>query len=199
MAADGATCNRSRVTPRVFNFAEFVTAWLDLRRVNERHVRLGFFVGVLFAHVRRRRLLVLGGFLARPARLERATYGFEVRCSIQLSYGRALGWMMGLEPTTPGTTIRCSTVELHPPQAVRGISRSISILNPTPLFLTGTPGGIRTPDIRLRRPALYPTELLAPNSVVGARGFEPPTSCSQSRRANQTAPRPEGTSYYRKT
>ncbi len=26
--------------------------------------------------------------LARPARLERATYGFEVRCSIQLSYGR---------------------------------------------------------------------------------------------------------------
>ncbi len=27
--------------------------------------------------------------------------------------------------------------------------------------------------------------------VVGAGGFEPPTSCSQSRRADQTAPRPE--------
>ena len=29
-----------------------------------------------------------------------------------------------------------------------------------PVF-TGTPGGIRTPDPRLRRPLLYPTELLA--------------------------------------
>ena len=26
-----------------------------------------------------------------------------------------LGWVMGLEPTTPGTTIRCSAIELHPP------------------------------------------------------------------------------------
>ena len=26
-----------------------------------------------------------------------------------------MGWVMGLEPTTPGTTIRCSAIELHPP------------------------------------------------------------------------------------
>ena len=29
------------------------------------------------------------------------------------------------------------------------------------------------------------------NLMVGAGGFEPPTSCSQGTRANQTAPRPE--------
>jgi hypothetical protein len=28
-------------------------------------------------------------------------------------------------------------------------------------FLTGTPGGIRTPDLRIRSPLLYPTELQA--------------------------------------
>ena len=33
--------------------------------------------------------------------------------------------------------------------------------------------------------------------VVGARGFEPPTSCSQGRRANQAALRPEQTAILR--
>lgn len=28
----------------------------------------------------------------------------------------SLGWMMGIEPTTTGATIRGSTTELHPPQ-----------------------------------------------------------------------------------
>jgi hypothetical protein len=66
--------------------------------------------------------------MARPVGLEPTAYRFEVWRSIQLSYGRALselyagrhspakmGWVMGLEPTTPGATVQCSTIELHPP------------------------------------------------------------------------------------
>ena len=51
----------------------------------------------------------------------------------------------------------------------------------------GTPGGIRTPDPRLRRPLLYPTELLAHirAEMVGETGFEPATPCSQSRCATR--------------
>ena len=57
-----------------------------------------------------------------------------------------VGWEMGLEPTTPGTTIRCSyqlsyTHHLEP--------------------CLGTPGGTRTPGLLLRRQLLYPAELLA--------------------------------------
>ena len=32
-----------------------------------------------------------------------------------VGYKKKMGWMMGLEPTTTGTTIRCSAIELHPP------------------------------------------------------------------------------------
>ncbi len=56
--------------------------------------------------------------------------------------------MMGLEPTTAGTTIRSSAIELHPPRSFVFIK-------------SGTPEGIRTPDPQLRRLLLYPTELLA--------------------------------------
>jgi hypothetical protein len=70
--------------------------------------------------------------------------------------------------------------------------------------LNGTPGRIRTCYPRLRRPMLYPDELRAHCSelplyrllhvrshrtnrpyLVGVEGFEPPTSCSQSRRATR--------------
>ena len=56
--------------------------------------------------------------------------------------------------------------------------------------LPGAPGRTRTCNRRLRRPLLYPVELQAlagsPSSqLVGVEGFEPPTSCSQSRRATR--------------
>ena len=66
----------------------------------------------------------------RLTRLERATCGFEVRRSIQLSYKRAgnwfpnekvqrfcwtLGWKKGLEPSTTRSTIWRSAIELLPP------------------------------------------------------------------------------------
>ena len=49
-------------------------------------------------------------FIALAARLERATYGLEVRCSIQLNYASVISIILypecevdsvGLEPTTP--------------------------------------------------------------------------------------------------
>ena len=49
------------------------------------------------------------------------------------------------------------------------------------LCFHGATGGIRTPDPRLRRPLLYPTELLSQIKMVGAAGFEPATPWSQAR------------------
>ena len=59
-------------------------------------------------------------------------------------------------------------------------------------FWVGVPGRNRTRNHRLRRSVLYPLSyghsirrlhLPGTGLVVGVRGFEPPTSCSQSRRA----------------
>src|SRR3954463_2067058 len=87
---------------------------------------------------------------------------------------------MGLEPTTTGITTLDSTFELRPPLSV------------------GLPDKTRTCNPQLRRLVLYPVELRAvreqaatkkqvpkPKFLVGARGFEPPTSCSQSKRATR--------------
>src|SRR5439155_25022662 len=65
------------------------------------------------------------------------------------------------------------------------------------------PGGNRTPDLRLRRPLLYPTELLArrPNdraaAKIGVRGFEPPTPCAQGRCATRLRYTPRDRSSFR--
>ena len=54
------------------------------------------------------------------------------------------------------------------------------------------PEGIRTPDRLLRREMLYPAELLARGVVlVGVAGFEPATSCSQSRRDDRATLHPD--------
>ena len=44
------------------------------------------------------------------------------------------------------------------------------------VIILGDPGGIRTPDPRLRRPLLYPTELLDHMKLERAMGIEPTTS-----------------------
>ncbi len=56
-----------------------------------------------------------------------------------------MGWMMGIEPTTTGATIRGSTTELHPPQPKTGAL----------LLSTGVDDGDRTHDHRSHNPGLY--------------------------------------------
>ena len=61
-----------------------------------------------------------------------------------------MGWTMGLEPTTTGITIRGSTNWA-----------TLTVYGSITLVLFGVPGGSRTPDPKLRRLMLYPTELQA--------------------------------------
>ena len=59
----------------------------------------------------------------------------------------ATGWVEGFEPSTFGTTIRRANQLCHTHHTDK-------------LNRINVPEGIRTPDPRLRRPLLYPAELL---------------------------------------
>ena len=75
-----------------------------------------------------------------------------------------LGWVKGLEPSTPGTTIRCSN-QLSYTHHISGITKGSP--RRRPLWGNGTPEGIRTPGLLLRRQLLYPAELLAQMDGAG--------------------------------
>ena len=86
-----------------------------------------------------------------PYRLATPLYGERKNRDREVSQSRFLvGWVKGLEPSTPGTTIRCSN--------------QLSYTH----HENGTPEGTRTPGLLLRRQLLYPTELLAQIDKVGA-------------------------------
>ena len=83
-----------------------------------------------------------------------------------------MGWVKGLEPSTLGTTIRCSNQLSYTHHILFRQRREdtkgfafLRILLFESLAMcrkkTGTPGGIRTPGLLLRRQLLYPAELLA--------------------------------------
>ena len=67
---------------------------------------------------------------------------------------------MGFEPTTPGTTIRCSN-QLSYTHHIITTCLPISGEEMNLKDSNGTPEGTRTPDLLLRRQLLYPPELLA--------------------------------------
>ena len=74
-----------------------------------------------------------------------------------------VGWVKGLEPSTPGTTIRCSNQLSYTHHIYIRTGRVLTLQGEN-----GTPEGTRTPGLLLRRQLLYPTELLARICQVGA-------------------------------
>src|SRR5512137_568708 len=84
-----------------------------------------------------------------------------------------MGWLVGFEPTHERVTVVC-----------------VNRFTTATITRFGAPERIRTSDLRIRSPLLYPAELQA-QRLVGVRGFEPPTPCSQGRCASQAALHPE--------
>ena len=95
--------------------------------------------------------------LATPLYLAEDKAGAGAEAPAQSPYG--MGWVKGLEPSTPGTTIRCSNQLSY--------THHIWLTIGSP----GTPEGTRTPDPLLRRQLLYPPELQA--HLERVMGIEP--------------------------
>ena len=70
-----------------------------------------------------------------------------------------IGWIVGLEPTTPRATIWCASQLRHTHHIAINIAKDHSMV-------VDVPEGIRTPDPRLRRPLLYPAELQAHTNIL---------------------------------
>ena len=87
---------------------------------------------------------------------------WEERAGIKSHPSLFVGWVKGLEPSTPGTTIRCSN------QLSYTHHMDIHMGSADDEEKNGTPEGTRTPGLLLRRQLLYPTELLARICQVGA-------------------------------
>ncbi len=106
------------------------------------------------------------------------------------SYLRAL-WGLGT-PASGSSSFRKVRVlsnahQLATPNCVRLARASYLRKNPhlddEGFCVNGALWAIRTPDPQLRRLLLYPAELRA--QLVGTIGFEPTTSCSQSKRSTR--------------